>query len=154
MSLLHSHADGHGHHDHHHHDHGDGQTGRGGPFFLRVLLALLCVIVAITVASFISVRAGEAAVITRFGQPVRVVSPAAPFFFFFFSVHLLVGLHVLLLAVLAGTMFKVQLDNGHQVLAHISGKMRKRFIRLTVGDRVKMEMSPYDLDKARIVYRL
>jgi translation initiation factor IF-1 len=40
------------------------------------------------------------------------------------------------------------------VLAHISGKMRKRFIRLTVGDRVKMEMSPYDLDKARIVYRL
>ena len=51
MSLLHSHADGHGHH--HYHDHGDGQTGRGGPFFLRVLLALLCVIVAITVASFI-----------------------------------------------------------------------------------------------------
>jgi translation initiation factor IF-1 len=57
-------------------------------------------------------------------------------------------------AVLAGTMFKVELDNKHEVLAHISGKMRKRFIRLTVGDRVKMEMSPYDLDKARIVYRL
>lgn len=76
MSLLHSHADGHGHHHHHHHHHhghGDGQAGRGGPFFLRVLLALLCVIVAITVASFISVRAGEAAVITRFGQPVRVL---------------------------------------------------------------------------------
>jgi translation initiation factor IF-1 len=58
------------------------------------------------------------------------------------------------LAVLAGTMFRVELTNGHIVLAHISGKMRKRFIRLTVGDRVKMEMSPYDLDKARIVYRL
>jgi translation initiation factor IF-1 len=57
-------------------------------------------------------------------------------------------------AVLAGTMFRVELDNKHQVLAHISGKMRKRFIRLTVGDRVKMEMSPYDLEKARIVYRL
>jgi len=59
-----------------------------------------------------------------------------------------------MLAVLAGTMFRVELTNKHQVLAHISGKMRKRFIRLTVGDRVKMEMSPYDLDKARIVYRL
>jgi translation initiation factor IF-1 len=59
-----------------------------------------------------------------------------------------------ILAVLAGTMFRVELTNKHQVLAHISGKMRKRFIRLTVGDRVKMEMSPYDLDKARIVYRL
>jgi translation initiation factor IF-1 len=57
-------------------------------------------------------------------------------------------------AVLAGTMFRAELENGHEVLAHISGKMRKRFIRLTVGDRVKMEMSPYDLDKARIVYRL
>ncbi|MDQ6631421.1 MAG: translation initiation factor IF-1 [Verrucomicrobiota bacterium] len=56
--------------------------------------------------------------------------------------------------VLPGTMFRVELDNKHQVLAHISGKMRKRFIRLTVGDRVKIEMSPYDLDKARIVYRL
>jgi translation initiation factor IF-1 len=57
-------------------------------------------------------------------------------------------------AVLAGTMFRVELANEHQVLAHISGKMRKRFIRLTLGDRVKIEMSPYDLDKARIVYRL
>jgi translation initiation factor IF-1 len=57
-------------------------------------------------------------------------------------------------AVLAGTMFRVELANAHSVLAHISGKMRKRFIRLTNGDRVKMEMSPYDLNKARIVYRL
>jgi len=59
-----------------------------------------------------------------------------------------------IVAVLAGTMFRVELENEHQVLAHISGKMRKRFIRLTLGDRVKMEMSPYDLDKARITYRL
>lgn len=57
-------------------------------------------------------------------------------------------------AVLAGTMFRVELANEHLVLAHISGKMRKRFIRLTLGDRVKIEMSPYDLNKARIVYRL
>lgn len=57
-------------------------------------------------------------------------------------------------AVLAGTMFRVNLQNGHEVLAHISGKMRKRFIRLVIGDRVKLEMSPYDHDKARIVYRL
>ena len=57
-------------------------------------------------------------------------------------------------AVLAGTMFKVKLPNGHELLAHISGKMRKRFIRLVVGDRVKVEVSPYDIDKARITYRL
>ena len=57
-------------------------------------------------------------------------------------------------AVLAGTMFRVKLESGHEVLAHISGKMRKRFIRLVIGDKVKMEMSPYDLTKARIVYRL
>lgn len=59
-----------------------------------------------------------------------------------------------IMSVLAGTMFRVQLPNKHVVLAHISGKMRKRFIRLTTGDRVKLEMSPYDIDKARIVYRL
>jgi translation initiation factor IF-1 len=59
-----------------------------------------------------------------------------------------------IMSVLPGTMFRVQLPNEHLVLAHISGKMRKRFIRLTIGDRVKMEMSPYDVDKARIVYRL
>ena len=58
-------------------------------------------------------------------------------------------------AVLAGTMFRVKLrPNDHQVLAHISGKMRKRFIRLVIGDGVRLEMSPYDPDKARIVYRL
>ena len=59
-----------------------------------------------------------------------------------------------IVTVLAGTLFRVELDNKHQVLAHISGKMRKRFIRLTPGDRVRIEMSPYDLDKARIIYRL
>ena len=57
-------------------------------------------------------------------------------------------------SVLPGTMFRVALANEHLVLAHISGKMRKRFIRLTIGDRVKLHMSPYDVDKARIVYRL
>ena len=56
--------------------------------------------------------------------------------------------------VLPGTMFRVELDNKHLVLATICGKMRKRFVRLTVGDRVKMQMSPYDLDKGRITWRL
>ncbi|HMF46480.1 MAG TPA: translation initiation factor IF-1 [Candidatus Udaeobacter sp.] len=56
--------------------------------------------------------------------------------------------------VLPGTMFRVALANDHLVLAHISDKMRRRFIRLTIGDRVKMEMSPYDTRRARIVYRL
>lgn len=57
-------------------------------------------------------------------------------------------------SVLPGTMFRVELANGHVVLAHISGKLRKNFIKLTVGDRVKMEMTPTDIEKARIVYRL
>lgn len=57
-------------------------------------------------------------------------------------------------AVLPGTMFKVQLSNGHVVLAHISGKLRKNFIKIAAGDGVKMEMSPYDLEKARITYRM
>ena len=55
---------------------------------------------------------------------------------------------------LPGTQFRVKLDNGHVVLAYLSGKMRKHFVRLTVGDRVRLEMSPYDLTKARITYRL
>jgi translation initiation factor IF-1 len=59
-----------------------------------------------------------------------------------------------IVAVLPGTMFRVQLANGHIVLAHISGKLRKHFIRLAAGDRVKMEMSPYDTDKARITFRV
>lgn len=59
-----------------------------------------------------------------------------------------------IVAVLPGTMFRVELENGHQVLAHISGKLRKHFIKITVGDMVKMEMTPTDLNKARITYRL
>ncbi len=65
-----------------------------------------------------------------------------------------VELEGVITSVLAGTMFKVELPSGHEVLAHISGKMRKRFIRLVVGDKVKMEMSPYDTTKARIVFRV
>jgi translation initiation factor IF-1 len=57
-------------------------------------------------------------------------------------------------AVLPGTMFKVQLSNKHVVLAHISGKLRKNFIKIAAGDTVKMEMSPYDLEKARITFRM
>lgn len=55
--------------------------------------------------------------------------------------------------VLPGTMFRVALPNGHEVLAHISGKMRKHFIRISVGDKVNVQMSPYDMNKARIIFR-
>jgi translation initiation factor IF-1 len=55
--------------------------------------------------------------------------------------------------VLPGTMFRVKLANNHIVLAHISGKMRKNFIRIVPGDRVSVEISPYDVNKARITYR-
>jgi len=55
---------------------------------------------------------------------------------------------------LPNAMFKVELDNGHEVLAHISGKMRKHFIRILPGDKVRVELSPYDLTRGRIVYRL
>lgn len=55
--------------------------------------------------------------------------------------------------VLPGTMFRVQLSNGHILLAHISGKMRKNFIRIVPGDKVEVEMSPYDLTKGRIIFR-
>ena len=54
---------------------------------------------------------------------------------------------------LPNAMFKVELENGHQVLAHISGKLRKNFIRILPGDKVAMEMSPYDLTKGRITWR-
>jgi translation initiation factor IF-1 len=50
-------------------------------------------------------------------------------------------------------MFRVELENGHQVIAHISGKMRMNYIKILPGDRVKLEMSPYDLTKGRITYR-
>ena len=54
---------------------------------------------------------------------------------------------------LSNAMFRVELDNGHVVIAHISGNMRMHYIKLLPGDRVKLEMSPYDLSKARITYR-
>ncbi|HEY5789941.1 MAG TPA: translation initiation factor IF-1 [Gammaproteobacteria bacterium] len=54
---------------------------------------------------------------------------------------------------LPNTMFRVKLENGHVVTAHISGKMRKHYIRILRGDTVKVEMTPYDLTKARIIYR-
>jgi translation initiation factor IF-1 len=54
---------------------------------------------------------------------------------------------------LPNTMFRVQLENGHVVTAHISGKMRKHYIRILRGDKVTVEMTPYDLSKARITYR-
>jgi len=55
---------------------------------------------------------------------------------------------------LPNAMFKVVLENGHQVLAHISGKIRKNFIRILPGDKVKVELTPYDLTRGRITYRL
>jgi translation initiation factor IF-1 len=58
------------------------------------------------------------------------------------------------LETLPNAMFRVELENGHIVLAHISGKMRMHYIKILPGDRVKMEMTPYDLSKARITFRL
>ena len=54
---------------------------------------------------------------------------------------------------LPNTQFRVELDNGHSVLAYLSGKMRKFYIRILLGDRVKIEMSPYDMNRGRIIYR-
>ena len=54
---------------------------------------------------------------------------------------------------LPNAMFKVELENGHVVMAHISGKMRKNYIRILTGDKVKVEVSPYDLSKGRITFR-
>ena len=55
---------------------------------------------------------------------------------------------------LPNTMFRVELENGHVVTAHISGKMRKHYIRILTGDQVRVEMTPYDLSKGRITYRM
>jgi len=55
---------------------------------------------------------------------------------------------------LPNTMFRVELENGHTVLAYLSGKMRKFYIRVYLGDKVKVEMSPYDLTRGRITYRI
>ncbi len=54
---------------------------------------------------------------------------------------------------LPNTTFRVRLDNGHEILAYLSGKMRKHYIRVLLGDRVRVELSPYDLNRGRIVYR-
>jgi translation initiation factor IF-1 len=54
---------------------------------------------------------------------------------------------------LPNTQFMVELDNGHQVLAYLSGKMRRYYIRILLGDRVRLEMSPYDLSRGRVTYR-
>lgn len=57
------------------------------------------------------------------------------------------------LEALPNAMFKVELENGHEILGHISGKMRKHYIRILPGDKVKVELSPYDLSRGRIVFR-
>ena len=64
-----------------------------------------------------------------------------------------IGVIGVVVKVLPATMYKVKLDNGHEVLAHISGKMRKFFIKIAAGDKVTLEISPYDLTKGRIIYR-
>lgn len=58
-----------------------------------------------------------------------------------------------ILEALSNAMFKVELENGHQIIAHISGKMRMHYIKILPGDKVKVEMSPYDLTKGRISFR-
>jgi translation initiation factor IF-1 len=58
-----------------------------------------------------------------------------------------------ILEALGNAMFKVELENGHTIIAHISGKMRMHYIKILPGDKVKLEMSPYDLSKGRITYR-
>ena len=60
----------------------------------------------------------------------------------------------IVLEALPNAMFRVQLDNGHKVLSHVSGKMRMNFIRILPGDRVKLELSPYDLTRGRITFRV
>ncbi len=55
--------------------------------------------------------------------------------------------------ILPGTKFRVKLENGHEVIAHLSGKMRMHYIRILTGDKLKLEISPYDLSKGRIIYR-
>lgn len=65
-----------------------------------------------------------------------------------------IELEGVVLETLPNTMFRVKLDNDHVLIAHISGKMRKHYIRILTGDRVKVEISPYDLDKGRITFRM
>lgn len=64
-----------------------------------------------------------------------------------------IGVEGTVVEALPGTQFRVELDTGHHVLAYLSGKMRKYYIRILLGDRVRVELSPYDLTRGRIVYR-
>ena len=64
-----------------------------------------------------------------------------------------IALEGVVVEAMPGTQFKVALDNGHEILAYLSGKMRKYYIRILLGDRVKVEVSPYDLTRGRIIYR-
>ncbi|HNT75989.1 MAG TPA: translation initiation factor IF-1 [Anaerolineae bacterium] len=64
-----------------------------------------------------------------------------------------IGVEGTVVEALPGTQFRIELDTGHQVLAYLSGKMRKYYIRILLGDRVRVELSPYDLSRGRIVYR-
>lgn len=64
-----------------------------------------------------------------------------------------IELDALVVETLGSGNFKVELDNGHTALAHLSGNIRKNYIRILTGDKVKVEISPYDLDRARIIYR-
>ena len=65
----------------------------------------------------------------------------------------LIELEGTIIELLPSARFRVELENGHKILGHVSGKMRMHFIRILVGDKVRVEMSPYDLDKGRITYR-
>ncbi len=65
-----------------------------------------------------------------------------------------IELEGVILESLPNAMFRVELENKHEILAHISGKIRKNFIRILPGDKVKVEMTPYDLSRGRITYRL
>jgi translation initiation factor IF-1 len=117
------------------------------------------VVVAVVVVNMAA--AAVAIAIKRFGISKRGSVRAGPRFFWFVPIAGLPAMkeqHIevegRVMTVLPGTMFRVELDNKHLVLATICDKMRKRWVRLTIGDRVKMEMSPYDLEKARITWRL
>lgn len=65
-----------------------------------------------------------------------------------------IELEGIILESMPNAMFRVELENGHEILAHISGKIRKNFIRILPGDKVKVEMTPYDLTRGRITFRL
>ena len=79
--------------------------------------------------------------------------PDGPFYVFTMAKEESIEMKGVVLETLPNTMFKVQLDNGHIVMAHISGKMRKNYIRILTGDKVTVQITPYDLTKGRITFR-